>query len=206
MMNTTETAPVLNPALEEEYSKALDEIKQFGEAQTHTVHDLGSATWAMRKLGELNKEDAEARKVVQANIDQLNEWLQHSLEARQSRRNYLEHEVLAYVANNRKHDPKFKLDTPYGKVSFTVKRKATPAISDETQVLNFIKSNWNKSEQTQVIKRTEKILVSELKKQVTVAGDKVIDEDGQPIPGMHVDPAGTETPHIKPIQMTEALS
>lgn len=59
--------------------------------------------------------------------------------------------------------------------------------------------------QDEVIKRTEKVGITDLKPFINIAKGKVFDEDGEMIPGVEVVPAGVESSTVKPTPITEVL-
>lgn len=186
----------LNGELEEKYDDVMNEINQFGQAQTHLVTDRDSADWALMMLGELESQDEDDETLAAAKINQWRDWLADQQAKREKSREYFEHELMAFGANERAKDPKFKLETPNGKITFR-KAKAAPQWEDDQAVLDFIKANWSPDELKKVIAIKESFNKTEAKKHLKVVGDKVVDDDGQIVPGVGVKPA-TEAISIKP--------
>uniref|UniRef100_UPI002FD97D25 host-nuclease inhibitor Gam family protein n=1 Tax=Lactobacillus acetotolerans TaxID=1600 RepID=UPI002FD97D25 len=87
------------------------------EKPTFKVNDIGSATWAMRKLKAFDEQDKDFKKTAQDQIDSINAWLKRKLEKNADSRSYLEGLLTDYLFEQRKKDPKFRVDTPYGMVS-----------------------------------------------------------------------------------------
>ena len=186
----------LNTEMEAKYEGVGQEINQFGQAKTQTVTDRNSADWALMKLGELESQDKNDGALAAAKIREWEDWLADQEAKRAKFRDYLEHELMAFGANERAKDPKFKFSTPNGKITFR-KSKAAPQWEDDAAVLDFIKSNWSLEEAEKVISVKESFNKSEVKKYLKVVGDKVVDDDGQIVPGVGVKPA-SETISIKP--------
>lgn len=210
MMNlkTEDTAPT--PDFGESRLELIkSEIEEFGQAKEHYVTDETSAGWAFRKLEQLKREDKKDQEQIKDTLDaakQATDWLEYRRVKRQKDHDFFERELLVFQENQRVHDPKYKLDTPFGKLVSQTSHRDNPKMSDPTQVLNFVKDNWTPEMQDKVITRTEKVTITNIKKLVKVAGDKVVDDDGQVIPGMFVEPAGTETePKVKLIPIAEEL-
>ncbi len=187
------------------YEQAMDEITAFGQADTRYVKDEITAGYALLRLAKMNAEDAAVRSQAGHYIEQVNAWEKACLESHNSGRNYLEHELVAFVANQRQHDKRYKLDTPFGKVTVTVKKTATVHISDPDQLLDFVKHSWDEDTQAEVITRKESIKLADLKPAIKIVGDKVVDENGEAVPGLEVQPVGTETPNIKPAPIVKEL-
>ncbi|WP_203663752.1 host-nuclease inhibitor Gam family protein [Lacticaseibacillus sp. 53-4] len=193
-----DTSDIKRPGavLDDQLENAMDEIRQFGAADTKVVTDVGSADWALRKLAELDREDKEDQEEASKHITEWTDWRDHMLESRQSFRDFLTHELTAYATNKRVADPKYKLTVPGGVVSFT-HYKPKVAVGDADAALKFVKDNWDEKEQAGVIKVTEKLQLTPFKKALKVAGDKVVDADGQPVEGVMVEPEH-ESISIKP--------
>ncbi|HBF75537.1 MAG TPA: hypothetical protein DDW71_09810 [Lactobacillus sp.] len=49
------------------------------EKPTFKVNDIGSATWAMRKLKAFDEQDKDFKKTAQDQIDSINAWLKRKL-------------------------------------------------------------------------------------------------------------------------------
>lgn len=197
-MANTQELEVKRPGsdLEGQFENAMDEIRQFGAAETRVVKDVGSANWALCKLAELDQQDKTDEKDANDEIAKWTEWLAKSKESRQSSRDFLNHELTAYASNNREADPKYKLNVPGGVVSFT-HYKPKVAVSNADAALEFVKKNWDEKDRESVIKVTEKLQLTPFKKALKIAGDKVVDADGQPVEGVTVEP-DHETINIKP--------
>lgn len=76
-----------------------------------------------------------------------------------------------YFVRQKEVDPKFKISTPYGKVS---SRKQQPKWNyEDEKVLNWLKEN-----DTELIRIKEEVNKAELKKKYKAVGKEVITEDG----------------------------
>jgi hypothetical protein len=203
MQPTNVPEPTFNPE-QEKLDEIRAEIDQFGQAETF-VTDEGKAGWAFRELAKVARENQKTRDQADLAIKQIEQWRDAKVSKNDSWYATLEHQLLAYSENQRQKDPKYRLDTPFGKVTIRTTKMPKAKIADATQVLNFVKANWNPHMQDEVIKRTEKVGITDLKPFIKIVGDKAVDEDGQVIPGVTIEPAGKETSAAKPTPITEVL-
>lgn len=166
----------------------LAEVEQTDKKETFKVTDNSSADWVLRKLAALEAQENSNNQLAQQNIDRIKQWRdKKSQETRQSRE-YFEFLLTDYFNQQRAKDPKFKLDTPNGRVSARkVPRKWK--YDDE----NLVKS-LKQADAKDFIRIKEEPDKKALKKaaQVTDAGD-VVTEDGVKLDGVHVDPATYKT-------------
>lgn len=166
----------------------LAEVEQTDKKETFKVTDNSSADWVLRKLAALEAQENSNNQLAQQNIDRIKQWRdKKSQETRQSRE-YFEFLLTDYFNQQRAKDPKFKLDTPNGRVSARkVPRKWK--YDDE----NLVKS-LKQADAKDFIRIKEEPDKKALKKAayVTDAGD-VVTEDGVKLDGVHVDPATYKT-------------
>lgn len=107
---------------------------QSEDHQQFKITDLKSATWAMRKLRALDKDDAAKVAAAQEQIKDIQNWLTKEKQKNQDSREYFESLLSDYLYEERKADPKFKISTPYGTVSTRKSRSGVTWPSDDRLV------------------------------------------------------------------------
>ncbi|MDT3392459.1 MAG: host-nuclease inhibitor Gam family protein [Bacillota bacterium] len=167
----------------------LAELKEFeSKKEAFKVTDESSADWVLRKLTALNAEEEANNKLAQQNIDRIEEWRDHKNQSTQQSREYFENLLTAYFNEQRYLDPKFKIDTPNGKVTA---RKIQPKwnYNDEALVQSLKAADAN-----ELIRIKEEPDKKALKKtaHITESGE-VITDDGIKLAGVHVDPISYKT-------------
>lgn len=163
---------MMNPLL-------MDDLEETStEKKTFQVTDVSSASWAMRKLKASADQDKEFKKAAQEQIDSINAWLKRKLEANADSREYLEGLLTDYLFEQRKKDPKFRVDTPYGMVS-TRKSPAGVNWSD-----NKVLESLEKQGMDNFIRTKKEPDKAKIKKEFKFTeGGKYVNEDGQIIEG-----------------------
>lgn len=166
----------------------LAEADQIDKKEPFKVTDTGSADWVLRMLAALKAENENNNQLAQQNIDRIKKWRDKKNQETQQKREHFEFLLTDYFNQQRTKDPKFKLDTPNGRVSARkVPRKWK--YDDE----NLVKS-LKQADAKDFIRIKEEPDKKALKKAayVTDAGD-VVTEDGVKLDGVHVDPATYKT-------------
>lgn len=103
------------------------------------INDLEGATWTFRKLRAISEKEAEIKAVAQVELDKVQRWLDEELKAYEDDKAYFEGLLTAYYAKERQENNKFKLSTPYGKVT---SRKAEKYIyEDEQAIMDYCNVN-----------------------------------------------------------------
>lgn len=181
----------LNPLFQAE----LDELEQQEqeERQRFTVDSLDSLNWAFRKLAALEAKGAEVNKLADAEVYRIEDYRRREHEKLQRDKDFFQALVSEYAARRREEDPKFKSEkTPYGAISF---KKQQPKWNYNDQDLvswlsergydHLIRVKWEPSK-------------TDIKKAFTVNDSGVvIDANGEPVEGIHVEYRGDEVV-IKP--------
>ncbi len=158
----------------------LDELEELEseEKERFEVYDL--ASWVFRKLHAMALKSKEIDSVAEAEMERIREWQATEKKRNEANKEYLESLVVRYFTEERAKDEKFKLSTPWGKVSA---RKSPPSyVYDDEKLLNFLKS----SDRGEFIRVSESVDKALLKKSVTVQGDVVVDENGEIIDGITI--------------------
>ncbi len=110
----------------------LYEVKEQFE-----VSDLQGATWCFRKLRAIEEKVEEVTSVAAVEIDRITEWLKGEVESLESDKAYFEGLLNEYYVKERAKDKKFKLSTPYGKVTARKTKKWT---YDDEVVKAYVKA------------------------------------------------------------------
>lgn len=166
----------MNELLREEIEEVEQENKGF------KVTDIESANWCFRKLRALEAEEADYELLAQKEIDRISTWLNSKTESIENQKAFFEGLLTDYATDQRKSDPKFKISTPYGKVTF---KKAQPKWNyDDAKVVECLKT----AGYAEYIRTKEEINKPDLKKAATVInGIAVITETGEPIEGITIE-------------------
>lgn len=115
----------------------LQETKELREE--FKVTDLQSATWVLRKLRAVNAKVAEINNTAVEEISRINEWAEKEVKSLNDDKEYFEGLLSAYYIEERSKDKKFKLSTPYGKV--TARNSKKWVYEDEESLLEYLKQS-----------------------------------------------------------------
>lgn len=163
---------MMNP-LEQINSESVDQTAD----SRFKITDLGSATWAMRKLKALDDQDTENNVVAQEQISSINEWLDRKKQINADSRQYLQGILSDYLFEQRVNDPKFKIDTPFGTVST---RKTAAGVNwSDAKVVESLKKQGLKD----YIRVKEEPDKKAIKQGFKFVNGKYVNEDGQVLEG-----------------------
>ncbi|WP_294126218.1 host-nuclease inhibitor Gam family protein [uncultured Clostridium sp.] len=158
----------MNMLLQNDLQEVKEEFK---------VTDLQEATWALRKLRALNEKIDEINAIAVEEISRINEWAEKEVKSLNYDKEYFERLLSAYYVEERAKDKKFKLSTPYGKVT---SRKTTKYIyEDEQAIMDYCNTN-----EIDVIRVKEELDKTVFKK---LCKDGVNQETGEVVPGVRVE-------------------
>ena len=161
----------------------LNQELQEERAEGFKVNDLSSATWCFRKLRALEAKKAEIEEVAAKEIEYIEKWKEEQLKQYASDTEFFEGAISAYFVEERAKDKKFKLSTPYGKVT---SRKAKKWLyEDEEELKAYIKEN-----DIDAIRIKEEIDKTSLKK---ICKDGVNQDTGELLPGVRIEETETIT-------------
>ncbi|MGK8440726.1 host-nuclease inhibitor Gam family protein [Staphylococcus epidermidis] len=158
------------------------EIETIKQHEKFKVTDLDSANWVFKKLDAINSKEQEINDLADKEINRIKSWKEKEVEELQSAKEYLEHLVTEYFISEREKDGKFKLKTPYGKVT---SRKGAKVIqvSNEQEVIDQLEQRGFND----YVKVTKKLSQSDIKKDFNVAEDgTLIDANGEIIEGASI--------------------
>ena len=149
----------------------LNEVKDQFE-----ITNLQGATWCFRKLRAIEDKVEEVTSVAALEIDRITQWLTRETKSLEEDKAYFEGLLNAYYVKERAKDKKFKLSTPYGKVTARKTKKWT---YDEEIVKAYVKA-----EELPFIRVKEELDKSALKKAFK---DGINTETGEYVPGIVIE-------------------
>lgn len=161
----------------------LNQDLQEEVKESFKIEDLEGATWAFRKLRAINTKAIEVKAIADAERSRINTWEDQQLKQFESDTEYFEYVLSEYYKTEKAKDSKFKLSTPYGKVS---SRKASKWVyEDEETLKTYIKEN-----NIDAIRIKEELDKTSLKK---ICKDAVNHDTGELLPGVTIEESETIT-------------
>lgn len=161
----------------------LNQDLQEEAKESFKIENLEGATWAFRKLRAIASKKAEIEAVAAEEIARVEAWKKSEIEKYESDTEYFESLISSYFVEERAKDKKFKLSTPYGKVST---RKSSKWIyEDEEALKQFVKENG-----IDAIRIKEELDKTSLKK---ICKDGVNQETGEILPFVRIEETETVT-------------
>lgn len=157
--------------LEHDLQEAQERKEEF------RVTDFQSATWALRMLRAVNGKIEEINDTAVKQISSINEWVEKEVKSLNSDKAYFEGLLSAYYIEERAKDKKFKLTTPYGKV--TSRKTEKYIYEDEQAIMDYCNMN-----ELDVIRIKEELDKSAFKK---ICKGGVNQETGEVVPGVRVE-------------------
>ncbi|MGN2336835.1 host-nuclease inhibitor Gam family protein [Clostridium cagae] len=147
------------------------------------IENLKGATWAFRKLRAIGTKKTEIEAVAAEEIARIEAWKEEQLKQYDDDTEFFEGAISVYFIEERAKDKKFKLSTPYGKVS---SRKSKKWIyEDEAALKEYVKEN-----EIEAIRVKEELDKTDLKK---ICKDGVNTETGEILPGVRIEETETIT-------------
>lgn len=147
------------------------------EREGFKIDSLEGATWAFRKLRALTEKQEEVKKIAAAEIEKVEIWRDKELENYANDKAYFEGLLTDYYVEERAKDSKFKLSTPYGKV--TSRKSKKWVYESEEQLLKYCKDN-----KIPAVRVKEELDKAGLKK---IYKDGINAETGELLPFVHID-------------------
>jgi hypothetical protein len=109
---------MINKLAELELEEAMEATEKADtENDKFTINDLGGANWAFRKLSAMEQKRKEIKELANKEIERIREWQEQETKGLDSSKEFFEGLLIEYFSIQREVDPKFKISTPYGKVS-----------------------------------------------------------------------------------------
>jgi len=150
------------------------------EKERFIVDSLEKASWAMRKLKEIEEDDNRIDELAELEIRKITSWKEKAKKSNENSKNYFEGLLIEYVDKETRKDDKFELNTPYGKAS---KKKQRPEIKyDEEKLIIWLKER----NYTQFVRLKEEPAKNDIKKAFTLVGDSYVDENGEIVDGIEL--------------------
>lgn len=158
----------------------LDEKEGINEA-FEVVND-SQANWALRKIKEHQQEIKWNQEMAQYEIEKIEEWEEQVNQPLTRSIDYFQGLLAQYAMAKKEADPEFKsLKLPNGNLQF---RKQQPKWNyDNKKVVESLKQLG----MTDYIRVKEEPAKSDIKKVLTVAGDKVVNENGEVVEGIEIE-------------------
>lgn len=151
--------------------------------ESFKIENLEGATWAFRKLRAIVTKKSEIEAVAAEEITRIETWKKLEIEKYESDIQYFEYILSEYYAAEKTKDSKFKLSTPYGKVSC---RKSSKWIyEDEQALIDYCNVN-----EIDAIRIKEELDKTNLKK---ICKNGVNQETGELLPGLRIEETETIT-------------
>ena len=157
--------------LEHDLQEAQERKEEF------RVTDFQSATWALRMLRAVNGKIEEINDTAVKQISSINEWVEKEVKSLNSDKAYFEGLLSAYYIEERAKDKKFKLSTPYGKV--TARKTEKYIYEDEEAIKDYCCMN-----ELDVIRVKEELDKTAFKK---LCKGGVNQATGEIVPGVRVE-------------------
>ena len=151
--------------------------------QGFRIENLESATWCFRKLRAISDKEREIQDVAASEIERIECWKKEQLKQYESDAEFFQGCISAYFIEERAKDKKFKLSTPYGKV--TARKTKKWIYEDEEALKKYVKEN-----DIELIKVKEELDKVTLKK---IFKDGINQETGEVIPGVRIEESETIT-------------
>lgn len=146
------------------------------EREAFKVENLEGATWVFRKLRAIEDKEAEIKAVADKEIEVITSWRDKELEQYAKDKEYFSYLLEEFYKGEKAKDKKFKLSTPYGKVT---SRKTAKWEYEEETLKDYIRAN-----DLPFIRVKEEIDKAGLKK---CFKDGINQETGEVIPGVKIE-------------------
>lgn len=190
---------MLNELVRDELYEVKQIQKEFFMGETEEeqkerfkISDIDGANWVFRKLRAITEKGNEIKELANKEIERIKNWEEAELKNLEYSTEFFEGLLIEYFVRQKEMDPKFKISTPYGKVS---SRKSQPKWNyEDDKVLEWLKEN-----DKELIRIKEEINKAELKKKYQVMNGQVVTEDGEIVEGITV----TEQPDSISIKVVE---
>ncbi|WP_338854759.1 host-nuclease inhibitor Gam family protein [Clostridium perfringens] len=141
------------------------------------ITDLESVSWVFRKLRAISEKEKEIKTYAANEVERIKAWENDQLSSFGNEKAYFEGLLIEYYAKQRQVDKKFKINTPYGKVSSRKNKKWI--YEDEEQLKTYIKEN-----DIPAIKVKEDLDKTSLKK---IFKDGINQETGEVLPYVRIE-------------------
>jgi hypothetical protein len=142
------------------------------EREGFKIENLEGANWAFRKLRAIAAKEAEIKTLAEAERYRVDNWEQSELKQYEGDKQYFEYILSEYYLAEKSKDKKFKLSTPYGKV--TARKGNTWEYENEEALIKYLKDN-----ELPYVRTKEELIKTDLKKAFK---DGINGETGEVLP------------------------
>lgn len=159
------------------------ELENLEKSESFQVTSLETANWAFKKLEALKVKEDEINEVAEKELDRIKQWQSQELKSIQSDKEYFEYLVTDYYKREKEKDDKFKLSTPYGKVTSRAGAEVLKMQSgiNEQDVIDQLEQKGF----TEFVKVSKKLNQADIKKDFYVDDDgTLIDKNGEVLEGV----------------------
>lgn len=151
------------------------------------IENLEGATWAFRKLRAIENKEADIKATAEEEMARITSWRDAELNQYEADKQYFSFLLEEYYKNERAKDKKFKLSTPYGKV--TARKSIKWNYENEEALVKYLKDN-----NPELVRVKEEVNKTELKK---VFKDGVDKETGEILPFVTIEETETITVKVE---------
>jgi phage terminase small subunit len=162
------------------------DVLEVEQEERFKVTDLEGANWCLKKISAVQKDLKEKEILAATEKIKIEKWLEKESETANNSIDYFKSLLNEYLQELRRDNPKAKISTPYGTVS-TRKTQVRWNYDDE-KIKEFLKAN----NMLDCIRVKEELDKTALKKDLKIAGGNVVDEDGQIVEGITLEPSKEE--------------
>lgn len=141
------------------------------------IENLDGANWAFRKLRAIETKKAEIEALAAEEVNRINTWKEVELKQYEGDKQYFEFLLSEYYQKERAIDKKFKLSTPYGKV--TARKSKKWNYEDEESLIKYLKES-----DPSCVRVKEELNKTEVKK---IFKDGVNSETGEILPFVRIE-------------------
>lgn len=159
----------------------IDEVEEVEEREAFEIKDLSGADWCFEKLQAIKKQRDELVEYADEQIAKYKNFKEETIKKAEDDEAYFKGLLQIYTDKRLAEDKNFKLKTANGTASYGKVNKKWNW-QDEGATIKALKDTGH----TDFIKVTESLDKVNLKKSLTVAGDSVVDENGEIIEGIKI--------------------
>jgi hypothetical protein len=170
-----ESTNILDEIELEEFEEIPPEVKE-----RFKIDCLDKANWAIRKLKAFNAHQKEIDILATNEIERIKTWQEKEQKNTDSSSEFFKFLLTEYLYKCRETDKKFKISTPYGKVSTKKQQSKWEFIDKELLMKWLVDNNEN------LIRTKEEPALDLIKKEFRILGTEVIDSNGEIVPGIFI--------------------
>ena len=159
----------------------IDETEEVEEREAFEIKDLAGADWCFEKLQAIKKQRDELVEYADEQISKYKNFKEKTIKKAEDDEAYFKGLLKIYTDKRLAEDKNFKLKTANGTASYGKINKKWNW-QDEQATINSLKETGHEK----LIRVTESIEKANLKKIFNIAGDAVVDENGEIIEGIKI--------------------